>query len=293
MVKKRKKKTMALTIIVVIVIGIFSMAWADMSKKREIKETQEKLKAEKLEKERIEKEKNEPIIGAKKEAAKEYGYDAKLVWDKLNKYDYSNNGEKIVFLTFDDGPSTTNTPQVLDILKRHDVKGTFFIKGDSLERKGANEILKRTFDEGNAIAHHSYSHDYKKLYPGRSLNLDTFVNELNKTDEAMKKVLGKNFSSHVVRCPGGYMSWKNMEPLGNYLKEKNMASIDWNALNADAEGKKKNAQELFEHAKKSSEGKEMVVLLMHDTYGKQETVNALDQIITYFKDNGYQFKTLI
>ncbi len=56
---------------------------------------------------------------------------------------------------------------------------------------------------------------------------------------------------------------------------------------------KENAQELFEHAKKSSEGKEMVVLLMHDTYGKQETVNALDQIITYFKDNGYQFKILI
>ncbi len=82
------------------------------------------------------------LLLVQKEAVKEYGYDAKIVWDKLNKYDYSNNGEKIVFLTFDDGPSTTNTPQVLDILKRHGVRGTFFIKGDSLERKGANEILK-------------------------------------------------------------------------------------------------------------------------------------------------------
>lgn len=66
MVKKRKKKTVTLTILVVIVIGIFSMAWADMSRKKEMKETQERLKAERLEKERIEKEKNEPIIGAKR-----------------------------------------------------------------------------------------------------------------------------------------------------------------------------------------------------------------------------------
>ncbi|WP_009905488.1 hypothetical protein [Clostridioides difficile] len=70
MVKKRKKKTVALTIIVVIVIGIFSMAWADMSRKKEMKETQERLKAERLEKERIEKEKNRTYYWCKKRSYK-------------------------------------------------------------------------------------------------------------------------------------------------------------------------------------------------------------------------------
>ena len=59
-----------------------------------------------------------------------------------------------------------------------------------------------------------------------------------------------------------------------------------------SEGKRKNAKELTEYAIKTSEGKEMVVLLMHDTYGKEETVKALPGIIKYFKDNGYEFKTL-
>lgn len=125
-------------------------------------------------------------------------------------------------------------------MKRYGVRGIFFIKGDFFERKGVNEILKRIFDEGNVIVYYFYIYDYKKLYFNRSLNFDIFVNEFNKIDEVMKKVLGKNFFLNVVRCLGGYMLWKNMEFLGNYLKEKNMVLIDWNVLNVDVEGKKKN-----------------------------------------------------
>jgi len=88
------------------------------------------------------------------------------------------------------------------------------------------------------------------------------------------------------------MSWNGMDVLDTHLNENNMVYIDWNALNADAQGKKKNADQLFEYAKKTSEGKEIVVILMHDTYGKEETAKALPHIIQYFKDNGYAFKTL-
>lgn len=290
--KARKKKKIALiTAASVLVIGVGSIVWADMAKKKEEREIAKRKEMLRLE--QIEREKNEPIIGAKKDSVKKYGYDASVVGEKLDSYDYSNDGEKVVFLTFDDGPSTTNTPKVLDTLDKHGVKGTFFIKGNSLEIDGADKILKRTFDEGNAIAHHSYTHDYKTLYPNRNLDLNTFSNEIEKTTEAMQEVLGDKFSSNVLRCPGGYMSWKNMQPLKDYLKDKGMSSIDWNALNADAEGKKKNAQELYEYAVNSSQGKEMVVLLMHDTYGKEETVKALDMIIPYFKENGYEFKILV
>lgn len=292
MINKFSSKTTIITAVIVVSIGAISIVWADKAKKREIAEQEEQLRLEQIEIQK-EIERNKPIVGAKEESVKKHGYDSRLIADKLNTYDYSNNEDKMVFLTFDDGPSTTNTPGVLDILNKHNVKGTFFIKGNSLEKEGADKILKRTFDEGHSIAHHSYSHDYSYLYPNRTLNIDNFANEIAKTDKAIKNVLGEKFSSNVLRCPGGHMSWKNMDPLDKHLEEKDMVSIDWNALNADAEGKKKNSEELFEYTKKTSENKDIVVLLMHDTYGKEETVKSLDQIITHFKDNEYSFKILV
>ncbi|MGL4771936.1 MAG: polysaccharide deacetylase family protein, partial [Clostridium sp.] len=228
-------------------------------------------------------------------AGKQYSYDASIIWDKLKKGDYSNNGEKIVFLTFDDGTSTTNTPKILDILRKENVKATFFLSGKNIEGGGdkAKELVKREFDDGHAIANHSYSHDYKILYPNRILNLNNFIDDFKKTDELLKSIIGDNFSTRVLRCPGGHMSWKEMDKLDAYLKENNMVSIDWNALSKDAEGKKKNSAELVQEVIKSSQGKEIVVLLMHDTYGKEETVKSLPEIIKYFKDNGYSFKTLV
>ena len=233
------------------------------------------------------------MVGVSHEA-KKYSYDAKIVSEKLSKYDYSNNGEKVVFLTFDDGTSTTVTPKILKTLKDENVKATFFLTGENIERGGekAKELIKQEFNEGHAIANHSYSHNYKLLYPGRTLDLEAFKADFEKTDKMLTDILGKYFSTRVLRCPGGYMSWKGMDELAAYLDENNKASIDWNALSADAEGGKKSAQQLVDYAIKTSKGKEMVVLLMHDTYGKEETAKALPHIIKYFKDNGYEFKTL-
>lgn len=261
--------------------------------KQEEKRKEEEAKALAEKKRKEEEEKKKYMIGVNNDA-KKYTYDAVKVSEKLASYDYSNNGEKIVFLTFDDGTSTTVTPEVLKVLKENDVKATFFVTGQNIERGGekAKELLKQEFNEGHAIANHSFSHDYKKLYPNRTLDLDAFVADFEKTDELLKDTLGKYFSTRVIRCPGGHMSWRGMDKLDAYLTENNMASIDWNALNKDAEGRKKNAKELTEEAIKTSEGKEMVVLLMHDTYGKEETAKALPEIIKYYKDNGYEFKTL-
>ena len=241
-----------------------------------------------------EEEAKKPIIGVNKEGQK-YTYDAKKVQEKLSKYDYSNNCKKIVFLTFDDGTSKTNTPEVLRILDENNIKATFFLTGSNIENGGetARELVKQEFESGHAIANHSYSHDCGKLYPGRNLDMKAFKEDYEKNDKLLKSILGENFTTHVMRCPGGYMSWKNMDELDKYLEKNNIASIYWNALNADAEGPMKNAKQLAQYAIKTSEGKEMVVLLMHDTYGKEETVKALPTIIKYFKDNGYEFRTLV
>ena len=303
--KKRKKINIKNSIIIVIIgialifAGFKLVNWTVSYISEKNQERIERLKQEEAKRIAAEKKRKEEeeakkrMVGVNHEA-KKYSYDAVKVSEKLSKYDYSNNGEKIVFLTFDDGASTTVTPKILETLEKEDVKATFFVTGENIERDGqkASELIKKEFDSGNAIANHSYSHDYKYLYPDRTLNLENFLTDFKKTDEILKDILGPYFSTRVIRCPGGHMSWKDMEPLDEYLKENNMASIDWNALNADAQGKKKSAQELVDYAIKTSEGKEMVVLLMHDTYGKEETAKALPQIIKYFKDNGYEFKTL-
>ena len=288
--KVNVKKAILIIIACITITGIVSTTWAYVDNQKKIKAEQLKIEEEKR---KAEEEKKKYTVGTSHEG-KKYSYDASVVAEKLKKYDYSNNGEKIVFLTFDDGTSTTNTPKVLDILKKEGVKATFFITGQNVEYGGekARDLIKQEFNEGHAIANHSYTHDVKKLYPNRVLDIDAFKADFEKNDKMLKEVLGKYFSTRVIRCPGGYGSWKGMEPLDEYLDENKMISIDWTSLNADAEGKKKKAKELADYAIKTAEGKEMVVMLMHDTYGKEETVKALPTIIKYFKDNGYEFRTL-
>ncbi|MGL6106181.1 polysaccharide deacetylase family protein [Romboutsia sp.] len=297
----KKKFSLVVVFMLCIAVGgikIVNATTSYIEDKREEKIVlQQKAEAQRLAQEKKRKEEEEAkkkMVGVNHEA-KQYSYDASKVAEKLKKYDYSNNGEKVVFLTFDDGSSTRVTPKILDVLKENDVKATFFVMGENIKNGGekSKELVKRAFDEGNAIANHSYSHDYKYLYPNRTLNIENFTSDSKKMDELLKEILGPYFSTRVLRCPGGHMSWKGMDVLDNYMSENNMASIDWNALIADAEGKKKTASELVQYAIKTSKDKEMVVLLMHDTYGKEETAKALPQIIQYYKDNGYAFKTLV
>lgn len=221
-------------------------------------------------------------------------YDAAIISDKLMTYNYKNNGEKIAFLTFDDGTSTTVTPKILKILSKYGVKATFFLTGRNIENGGvtAKDLVKDIFEQGHAIGNHSYSHEYKTLYPGRELNLTNFLADFKKTDQLLQEIIGEGFSTRVIRCPGGFMSWKNMSQLREYMNENNMVSIDWNALSKDAEGVKKTASQLLYNVIETVEGKDIVVILMHDTYGKEETVKALPSIIEYLQTNGYEFKSL-
>lgn len=204
------------------------------------------------------------------------------------------DGVKAVYLTFDDGPSETVTPQILDVLKAEGVHATFFVLGKAVDSSDENkELIKRIVSEGNAIGIHSYSHNYNYLYPNKIVNVDNFRSEVDKTNESLKNVLGDDFSTKAIRLPGGHMTWKGTDRLDEYFQQEGYSYIDWNALSKDAEGPKKNAEQLVQQVIETSGTKQKVVLLMHDTYGKEETVKALPAIIKYFKDNGYAFKTLV
>lgn len=209
-----------------------------------------------------------------------------------------NDGKKVAYLTFDDGPSTTVTPKVLDVLKKYNIKGTFFVLGSNVEQnERSKEMLKRIFEEGNAIGNHGYTHSLSKLYPHNRVNVNYFMQEVDKTSNSLKSILGQDFNIRIIRMPGGYMSRQyykdsNLPAFNAKLKEKNMCSVDWNASDEDAEGKRKNASQLLDKVKTSTAGQEKVIILMHDTYGKEETAKALPQIIEYLKSQGYEFKTL-
>src|SRR5699024_6883545 len=104
----------------------------------------------------------------------------------INKVDNIYNGEegKRAFLTFDDGPSETVTPKILDILDKYDIKATFFVLGCNV--KSHPDIVKRAYDSGHYIANHGYSHKYSKIYK----NTNTVLEEYNKTEEAIREATG-------------------------------------------------------------------------------------------------------
>lgn len=215
------------------------------------------------------------------------------VQEVIDKYKYyRNDGKRIAYLTFDDGPSQFVTEKILDVLKANDVKATFFITGDAIEKNSKSEsIIKRMVREGHAIGNHTYSHNYKKLYPNGKVDIEYFMSDIKKNEQLLKGILGQDFKCRAIRLPGGAMSWGTDELL-NRLNENDYASIDWNALNGDAQGKKKNPQEKLECLKETVGDKDNAIILMHDTDAKEGTYNFLQIAIDYLKSEGFEFRTI-
>lgn len=242
-------------------------------------------------------ENNNSYVDEDSEDVMEVFHNTESVLKGEKKYPVRTDGKKVAYLTFDDGPSTTNTPKVLDILKANNINATFFVTGQQIDSgEQQEEILKRTVAEGNAIGNHTYSHDYSYLYPGRIINPDNFMADIEKTNNSLKRVLGENFETKAVRFPGGYWSWEGRVNIRPILDKEGYAIIDWNTLDEDAQGNTKNAEELLEVSRKNLDAlgpdADSVIFLMHDTYGKEETVKALQGIIDLFKEKGFEFKTM-
>ena len=204
-----------------------------------------------------------------------------------NVRNLTNGDEKIAYLTFDDGPNVSITPKVLDILKEEDVKATFFVIGKYVDEHP--EIVKRAYDEGHFIANHSYSHDNSILYRSS----EDFINEIQKTDQAIGDALGiENYTSHLFRFPNGFMAPSYKSEKGKsllLLSKMNYTYIDWNSLNNDSI-KKYSSTQLFANLKDSIKNKKTLVILMHDTKDVSNSSLVLKDSIEYLKSLGYKFK---
>lgn len=190
-----------------------------------------------------------------------------------------NNPQKIVYLTFDDGPSDRVTPRILDILKEENVKATFFIVGKNAENR--KNIVKREIDEGHTVGVHSYSHKYNEIYASP----ETLLKDIDKCNKIIKEVAGK--PSAVYRFPGG--SYGISDTFIAAVTGHGLKYVDWNASVRDAELPDACPQQLLQAAINTTANRSKVVLLAHDTTNKTTTADALKSIIDYYKTSNYSF----
>ena len=196
---------------------------------------------------------------------------------------------KRVFLTFDDGPSKTVTPLILDLLKQENIKATFFLLGSRAELNP--DIVKREYDEAHYIANHGYSHNYTNIYQ----TPQSVVDEFNATEAAIKNALGnQEYNSYLFRFPGGMPGGKHAQlkaEAAQILEQNGVAHLDWNALTSDAAGAK-TSEEMLQNAISTIGEKNCVVILMHDAGDKILTYEMLPNLISYLREKGYEFKNM-
>lgn len=202
----------------------------------------------------------------------------------------NNDGVKVAYLTFDDGPTNSNTPKILDTLRRYNIKATFFQVGSLIADNP--DMARRVYEEGHLIANHSYTHNYKDLYQTE----EGFMSEINRAQELILKTTEEPEQMKLIRFPGGGYNagtWgANKQKYKQVLEQNGIFFCDWNALNGDAEGKPKSPSELVDYTKRTTSGHEDVVILMHDAAAKKNTVEALPSVIDYLISQGYEFRRL-
>ena len=206
-----------------------------------------------------------------------------------------SNGKKIVYLTFDDGPSAV-TETILNTLKKYNVKATFFVcgvNGSSGVSGKYGYLTKRAYEEGHTIALHSYTHDYKIIYKSN----EAFYNDLMKLSDKVYNMIGVR--PKYFRFPGGSNNGQydnfggnipSMKSLAKFMVAKGYKYFDWNVSSGDAAGGKVPTATIVKNSIGYSY--DNINLLMHDLAGKTTTAEALPQIIEHYLSRGYEFRAI-
>ena len=194
------------------------------------------------------------------------------------------SNERVIYLTFDDGPSYTVTGAILDILKEENVKATFFVINHSDD---LNYLIKREYDEGHTVALHSYTHNYGQIYT----SVDAYFEDLEAIKNKVKSITGVD--ANIIRFPGGSSNTVSsfnpgiMTTLASEVGNRGYIYFDWNISCGDAGGAQ-SASDVYNNVISELNDKTNIVL-MHDFESNYKTLNALRDIITYAKNNGYTF----
>lgn len=181
--------------------------------------------------------------------------------------------EKLIALSFDDGPNTTTTVHMLDVLKKHGVKASFFVIGKNITKESA-KVMKRAYEEGHDIENHSLTHSAMS-----QLSPDSIRKEVASTSSLVKRYVGK--APQFFRPPYINVDQKMYDniKLGFICGE---GCEDWvDSISVDERVKRITAS-----------AKDGLIYLLHDFEGNEQTVSAVDRIIPILKERGYRFVTV-
>ncbi len=179
-----------------------------------------------------------------------------------------------IALTFDDGPHPEFTPKVLDLLKKHEFKATFFCIGQHIEKHP--ELFKRILSEGHTVGNHTYSHS--KLFG--FFGTQKVVAELKRTIDLVKDLTGQSMS--LYRPAFGVTN----PMIEKAVKQLNLTSIGWNVRSLDTTARVEN-KVLNRITSKISKGD---MVLLHDT--SQKTVNVLERLLLFLEDKNMESVTV-
>jgi len=208
---------------------------------------------------------------------------------------------KCVYLTFDDGPNSYFTGQILDILAEHQVKASFMVVGVNVEKNP--ELIKRMVAEGHAVINHTYTHNYKKIYASP----EALIADLDQASRVLEKILGRPVK--IFRAPGG--PGRLTKAFYKKLKEHGYQLVGWNITGADSDPKGVTPEQVYEHVVNGLAKVEKMhltpIILLHDgtqvdtieaaansalgkyIQNRKSVVEALPKIIELLKSKGYTF----
>ncbi|HZK34603.1 MAG TPA: polysaccharide deacetylase family protein [Bacillota bacterium] len=199
---------------------------------------------------------------------------------------YGHNEDKVAYLTFDDGPTKAFTHAILNILAQEDVKATFFLIGTQVEQYP--EIVRRQYEEGHGIGNHTYTHIFKDIYKSPA----TYTKGLRRMEKVLQSTLDTDKKFRLTRFPGGSFGG-DLAGFRKDINKKGFVHIDWNCVNGDAESLEiSRPEDLVERVKETANNQTSLIVLMHDSLGKQTTVEALPEIISFLRQEGYRFELL-
>lgn len=189
-----------------------------------------------------------------------------------------NTDQKLIALTFDDGPNPVYTPQILDLLKAYDAKATFFVLGRRVQMYPALAI--REVNEGHEIANHTFDHHYLKNVSSQKL-----MDEIRQTQEIIFEITEQ--IPHVFRPPGGYYN----EALLNLAQEDKLTVVLWSWYQDTKDWKRPGVDKIVHTVLSNVHNGD--IILFHDLQGDcSQTVEALKRILPELKNQGYQFLTV-
>ena len=192
---------------------------------------------------------------------------------------------KVVYLTFDDGPSA-RTPEVLNILEEYGVKATFFVTGRESEQ--GQQWMRDIVAAGHTLGVHSYTHNYQKIYA----SVEAFLDDFNQMYQQILEVTG--VAPQIFRFPGGSINAYNGAVYLDIVAEmvrRGFVYFDWNAMTGDAV-KKPPAPSVQVSNALSKQNAARVILLSHDSAKMVNTVAALPGIIEGYQAAGFTFAPL-